>query len=60
MLIAIVENMGLTYYLTGTTWTLARERASEYDNGAAAILAVDRAKKFMPKKLAKKIKIKEG
>lgn len=61
MLIVTMLNAGVTYYLKGTVWTSARERAQEFESGAAALVAVDKAKKFLPKKsMAKLIQIKEG
>jgi hypothetical protein len=57
MIIATVENNGETFFLRGTTWAYRRERATEFTSVVDAKAACDRAARFMPKALAKKIKI---
>lgn len=43
-------NNGHTFYLKGTTWTSAPERASLYASPVHAQEALEKAKKFMARK----------
>lgn len=42
-----LTNMGVAYWLRGTTWTSAFDRASVFATEAAAQAALDTAKQFM-------------
>jgi hypothetical protein len=43
-------NNGFTFFLRKTTWTSTPERASLFENEAAARMALDNAKQFMARK----------
>jgi hypothetical protein len=52
-----VENNGQTFYLRGTTWAFHADRADVFFGIVEAKAAADRAARFMPKALARKMKI---
>jgi hypothetical protein len=47
MFIVTLEHQGNTFWLRGTVWAYARERASEHETEAAALAALAKAKPFM-------------
>lgn len=59
MFIATVENKGSTFYLKGSTWAFHVDRAQQFDTREAVEAGIAKAVKFMPKSLAKKIKIEQ-
>lgn len=55
-----VQNNGETFWLGGTVWRFAKERATLHDTTEAAQAALDKAKKFMAAKIYRAAKIVEA
>lgn len=55
MIVVTVMNGGFKWYLKGTTWTSALERADKFDEVMVAMSAVVKAKKFMKPALFKSV-----
>jgi hypothetical protein len=52
-----VENAGSTFWLGGTVWRFAKERATLHDDQASAQKALDKAKPFMAAKIYRSARI---
>ena len=57
--IATLTNQGFDFYLRGTVWAGAEDRATRFDSQEAALAAIEKARKFMKPSLVKKVVIKE-
>lgn len=57
MYIAKVNSEGNEYFLRGTAWAFQKDRATIYPDRVTADAAVEKAAKFMNKRLAKKVEI---
>lgn len=52
-----VDNAGSTFWLGGTVWRFAKERATLHDTRESAQAALDKAKKFMAAKIYRSARI---
>ena len=59
MFIVTVENMGSTFFLRGTVWAFAADRAQLFSDREEATFALQKARKFMKAAIFKKARIVE-
>jgi hypothetical protein len=60
MILVTVNNKDTKFYLRGTTWVFAIERANRFSSIEDAKVAIEKARKFMPPSVFKKISFEEA